>query len=341
MKTMRFLVAIGLAFLIGCAGSTALRSGKVYYEKNEDYPKAEEMLRKAVAEEPDNWEAYLYLALALAQQDKFDEAREAFQTSKELVPEEKKRMVTDNQRSFFVTNYNKGITANSTRNYKEAVHYFERAVAIDPDDAKGHINLGVAYSMIDEDEKSLQAFKDAVEADPTAIEAWRNLGISYQGIREYALARDAFEKVVELAPDDADALFSLGDMYFNSKEYEKALENYTRAAEIKTDDAALHYQVGASNFSLERYADAALAFQKAAAMSGDEDGDLYKDAMFNLGVSYIKVEEYDAAIATLERVLQIEETVELHEMLGAAYGKKGMKDKAIAEFERAKELSEK
>lgn len=339
MKTMRFLVAIGLAFVIGCGGSTALRSGKVYYEKNEDYPKAEEMLRKAVAEEPDNWEAHLYLALALAQQDKFDEAREAFATSKELVPEEKKEMVTNNQRSFFVTNYNKGITANSTRNYKEAVHFFERAVAVDPDDAKGHVNLGVAYSMIGDGEKSLQAFKNAVEADPASVEAWRNLGISYQGMSEYLLARDAFGKVVELEPDDADALFSLGDMYFNEREFEKALENYTRAAEIKTEDAALHYQIGASNFSLERFADAALAFQKAAAMSGEQDRDLYKDAMFNLGVSYIKVEEYDAAISTLERAMQIEETVELHEMLGAAYGKKGMKDKAIAEFERAKEMS--
>lgn len=339
MRVSRVILAITLVIVVGCGGSTALRSGKVYYEKNKDYPRAEEWLRKAVVEEPTSWEAHLYLGLALAQQEKYGEAAGVFKKARELAPEAKKTLVHDNQRSFFVANYNKGITANSTMNYREAVDYFEKAVAIDPDDPKGFVNLGVAYSMLDEDEKSLQAFKRAVEADSSSVDGWRNLGITYQAMREFVLATEAFSRVVELAPDDTDGLFSLGDMYFNEKEYEKALQSYTKAAETRGDDAALQYQIGASYFSLQKYDDAVQAFQKAAALSQDRDTDLYKDTMFNLGVAYIKLEEYDAAIATLERVLQIDETAELHEMLGAAYSKKGMKDKAIEEFEKAKELS--
>jgi tetratricopeptide (TPR) repeat protein len=339
MKVYKIALAIALVFVIGCGGSTAFRSGKVYYEKNRDYPKAEEWLRKAVAQEPNNWEAHLYLALALAQQEKYSDAAVMFKKAREIAPEAKKEHVYNNQRSFFVNNYNKGITANSTMNYQEAVEFFKMAVAVDPDDPKGYVNLGVAYSMLDDTENALNSFRQGAEADPTSVDAWRNLGITYQATRQFALATEAFTRVVELAPDDSDGLFSLGDMFFNEREFEKALEPYMKAAEYRGDDAALQYQIGATYFSLQNYAEAGEAFQKAAALSQDKEPTLYKDAMFNLGVAYIKLEDYDAAIATLERVLEIEETVELHEMLGAAYGKKGMKDKAIEEFERAKELS--
>ena len=71
MKVYRLTVVALLMFVIGCGGSTYLRSAKVYYERNKDYPKAEEFARKAVAEEPNNWEAYIYLAQALAQQEKY------------------------------------------------------------------------------------------------------------------------------------------------------------------------------------------------------------------------------------------------------------------------------
>ncbi len=339
MKVYKPALILFLMVVIGCGGSTYLRSAKVYYEKNKDYPKAEEFARKAVAEEPNNWEAYVYLGQALAQQEKFSEAAEAFKKGREVAPEAKKQLVYDIQRSFFVINYNKGITANSTMNYAEAAEFFEKAVAMDPDDPKGYVNLGVAYSMMGQSGKALEAFRGGVEADSTSVDAWRNLGITYQSTGDFAAAGQAFIKVVELAPDDSDGLFSLGDMYFNQKDFEKSLEYYLRAAEARTDDAALQYQIGAAYFSLENYTEAGQGFQRAAALARDKDPDLYKDAMFNLGVAYIQMENFDAAISTLETVLQIEETAELHEMLGAAYSKKGMKDRAIQEFEKARELT--
>jgi tetratricopeptide (TPR) repeat protein len=335
------LAAISLA-VVGCGGSTNFTSAKVYYYKNEDFVRAENFAKKAVADEPDNWEAHLILAMALAKQEKYTEAEQAFREAHRIAPEDKKEMVYNNQHSFFVELFNKGITATSTMNYEEAVEYLEKAVAIEPGYAKGQINLGVTYSLLKQQDKALAAFKRAVEFDPEAVDGWRNLGITYQAMKEYDLASEAFAKVVELAPDDTDGLFSLGDMYFNRKDFEKALENYNKAVENKADDAALQYQIGASYFSLSNYPDAAGAFQKAAALAQqdvDNQG-LYKDAMFNLGITYIKTEQFDDAISIFQRVLEIEETAEVHEMLGAAYTKKGMKEEAMAEFDRAKHLSE-
>jgi tetratricopeptide (TPR) repeat protein len=329
---------VGLLLVVGCGGSTAFRSGKVYYEKNKDYVKAEEMFRQAIAEEPQNWEPHLYLALALAQQEKYSEAEKSFTEAHGIAPEEKKELVYGNQHKFFVDNYNQGITQNSTKNYEEAVEFFKKAVAVEPTYAKGHVNLGVAYSMLNDNDKALAAFEEAVRVDPSSVEAWENLGITYQTMSEYAKAREAFAKVVELDPEYVNGKFALADMYFNEGNYEKALEFYEETAEAKSDDPALQYQIGASNFSLEKYSEAAMAFQKAAALSKDTDMELYFDAMYNLAIAYLRVEEYEAARGTTERLLEMRETADLHELLGRILSRMGMKDEAIKEYEKAREL---
>jgi tetratricopeptide (TPR) repeat protein len=328
MKVLKAAVVVGLLLVVGCGGSTAFRSGKVYYEKNKDYVKAEQMFRQAIDEEPQNWEAHLYLALSLAQQEKYSDAEKAFTRARELAPEEKKDLVYGNQHQFFVKNYNQGITRNSTKNYEEAVEFFKKAVAVEPTYAKGHVNLGVAYSMLNENDKALAAFEEAVRVDPNSVEAWENLGITYQAMKEYTKAREAFAKVVELDPEYVNGKFALADMYFNEGNYEKALEFYEQAAEVKSDDSALQYQIGASNFSLERFSEAAMAFQRAAALSQDTDMDLYFDAMYNLAISYLRLEEYDAAKATTERLLEMRETSDLHELLGRILSRMGLKDEA-------------
>lgn len=338
MKSLKALVVVGLLFAIGCGGSTAFRSGKVYYEKNKDYVKAEEMFKQAIEEEPQNWEAHLYLALALAQQEKYAEAEESFTYAREIAPEDKKELVYGNQHKFFVDNYNQGITRNSTKNYDEAVEFFKKAVAVEPTYAKGHVNLGVAYSMLGENDKALAAFQEAVRVDPTSVEAWENLGITYQAMREYTKAREAFAKMVELDPDNVNGKYALADMYFNEGNHEKALEFYEQTAETQTDDPALQYQIGASNFSLEDYSEAAMAFQKAAALAKDSDVDLYRDSMYNLAISYLRLEEYEAARATTERLLELGETADMYELLGRILSKMGLKDEAIKAYEKAKEL---
>ena len=103
MKVYKAALILFLMVVIGCGGSTYLRSAKVYYEKNKDYPRAEEFARKAVAEEPNNWEAYVYLGQALAQQEKFSEAAGVFKKGREVAPEAKKQLVYDIQRSFDLT----------------------------------------------------------------------------------------------------------------------------------------------------------------------------------------------------------------------------------------------
>jgi len=141
------------------------------------------------------------------------------------------------------------------------------------------------------------------------------------------------------------ALYSLGNIYYDSKDYKKALEYYAQAAEIKGDDPWLQYQIGVSDLLLERYTEAVPALLRCSELTvnstSEEDTGLYQDAMYNLGICYLQMQDYDKAIGTLESLLARQKSVEIHEALGRAYSRKGMTDRALEELKKADELRKK
>ncbi|HVP57773.1 MAG TPA: tetratricopeptide repeat protein [bacterium] len=357
MKTLKIiaagaLIALVVVALVGCGGGTSsvnMRSGKVYFYQNKDYVKAEELFRKAIAEEPTNWEAYYFLGLSLTQQAKFKDAGEAFDKAHDLAPADKKTQVVDTQKQYFSDHFKAGRSAMQSNNLKEAIAEFENAVGVYPHDASAYVNLAFVHRQLGETDDALNAAKKAVSIDSTSIYAWSNLAAIYQGAKDDKAAAEALQKVVDLKPTEKEvlsgALYSLGNIHYDAKEYQKALEYYDKAAEIKADDPWLQYQIGVSHLLLEKYPEALPALQKCADLTKsstreDEKG-LYQDAMYNLGICYIQMQDYDKAIFTLESLLTVQENVEIHEALGRAYSKKGMKDRAIDELKKADVLRNK
>jgi tetratricopeptide (TPR) repeat protein len=346
MKTVKYLIFIATIIAIGCGGSTAFRSGKTYFYQHKDYAQAEDAFRQAIQDEPDNWEAYSYLAQSLARQEKYDEARGYFVTAREKAPDDEKKMIVkETQRTFFVDHAKRGITALNTDNFEEAVYQFEMATSVYDEDPVGWVNLGVSYSNMaptaevpEPEVKAMEAFQRSVDVDPTYVEGWRNLGISYRNAGDFAKAQEAFEKVVELAPEDVDGLLSLGDVSFNIEDYDKALDSYQKAADLEPENYDLQFSLGAAYFNRERYAEAGQAFQKAAAGAMGTDAGLYEDALYRLGFSYVKTENYEAAISTLSTLIAVSDKPEYHELLGTAYTKAGQTDAAVKEFQKAKEM---
>ena len=346
MRTVKYIIILAVVFALGCGGSTAFRSGKTYLLQDKNYEKAENFLRQATQEEPDNWEAHYFLALALAEQEKYSEAKASFIRARELAPDpDKEFKVREHQKGFFTDHAKRGITALRNGEYREAAAEFKQAVAVYDEDPVGFVNLGVAYSNMSPTETvpdptaaAMEAFEQAVEVDPTSIDGWRNLGISYRNNGQYEEAMEAFGKVVELDPEDLDALLARGDVAFSLQNYEKALESYSRAAEIDPENWDLQFSLGAAYFNQDRIEEAGMAFQKAAAGAKDSNPALYEDAMYRLGFSYVKIGNYEAAIPTLQTLIEFSPKPEYYELLGTAYTKAKMTNEAVEAFQKAKEL---
>ncbi|MBI5787918.1 MAG: tetratricopeptide repeat protein [Candidatus Schekmanbacteria bacterium] len=125
------------------------------------------------------------------------------------------------------------------------IEYYNRALSIDPEDAKTHNNLGVLY-------KKKGLFKEAITHYEMALDvpgyetpefAHNNLGVIYREMKEYKKAIEHFQAAVDFDPKFAKAYNGMGMAYKSLGEYEKAAECFRNAVEIQPDYVQAEYNL--------------------------------------------------------------------------------------------------
>jgi len=149
----------------------------------------------------------------------------------------------------------------------QALSSYERAVALDPKNARALEGQGGLLVLAGDQEHAVTAFRQATESDPSSATAWYNLGTSLHALERGKEAREALLKAVEVNPEFTQALNSLGVL-----------------ARLDNDDQA------------------ALVFFRRAAAS--DPG--YAKAWFNTGNVYEIAEQFDKARDAYERALNID-----------------------------------
>lgn len=84
--------------------------------------------------------------------------------------------------------------------YKEAVTYYNRALAIGPNNVDVRVDMGASYYALGQVDKALEAFKTATQINPNHAMAWYNLGIAYKAKGDVANQRFAWNKFLTLQP---------------------------------------------------------------------------------------------------------------------------------------------
>ena len=81
-----------------------------------------------------------------------------------------------------------GLKALDAGNSAAAVDSFTKAVAADPSDYSAHFNLGLAYSMSNQDALAIPEYKKTLELHPGLYEAQLNLAMSLLNAKDPAAA---------------------------------------------------------------------------------------------------------------------------------------------------------
>ncbi len=117
---------------------------------------------------------------------------------------------------------------------EEEFEVYKQAIKINPDDAKAHYDLGLAYGESIKWKKAIKSYKQAVRINPDYAEAHLELGIAYNITVKYKKAIKAFKESIRIDPDYAEAHYYLGVAYIdlndeeelNEKLRDSALEQY-------------------------------------------------------------------------------------------------------------------
>jgi tetratricopeptide (TPR) repeat protein len=119
------------------------------------------------------------------------------------------------------------IDANQKR-YGAAEGWFEKALAITPDDSATWFNLAYVRESSGSPATAIPAFMESVRCSPNQDVAWYGLGMAHARLGQHTDAVAAFEKVAELQPMFGDGLYQLGMAYHHNNAPEKVKQVVVR-----------------------------------------------------------------------------------------------------------------
>ena len=95
----------------------------------------------------------------------------------------------------------------------------ERAVALDPDSAKGHTCLGTVYASRGRYQEAVQQFQRAVQTDPTSEGAYRGLASAYERLGRLSEAENTYQLAIQVRPEYWAGYGWLGSFYSHQAKY--------------------------------------------------------------------------------------------------------------------------
>jgi tetratricopeptide (TPR) repeat protein len=127
-----------------------------------------------------------------------------------------------------------------TGRISEAIRCHECAIRLEPSTIAYHVNLGAALRDAGESLRAIEAYKDAVALDPRFAQAYNNLGVvlADEGRLDEAIA--SFHRAIEIDRNYADAHTNLGVTLYANRRAEESVAHCRRAVELNPDFAKAH-----------------------------------------------------------------------------------------------------
>jgi TolB-like protein/Tfp pilus assembly protein PilF len=208
---------------------------------------------------------------------------------------------------------------------RKSIQLFEKALSIDPQYALAYAGLADSYCVLgwaydrpsDMFPKAHMAAERALAIDPNLAEAYPAIGFARLAYDwDPAGSKEAFDKGLTLNPRYANAHHWYTMYLMWTGRPDEALASARRAQKLDPGSVMISWSVGTALYVTRNYAAAADQLQRTLEMEPD-----FPPAMQMLGMVYLRMERYEAAIETYHR---------LHELGG--YGVAGRRAEALEEL---------
>ena len=125
--------------------------------------------------------------------------------------------------------------------FDAAVEQFRRALALRPDYADAHNNLGIALTTQGRIDEAIVHYERAIALKPDHADAHNNLGVALAVRGNLDEAMVHYERALAIDPNHAGAHNNLGIAFKDQGRFDDALAQYGRAIAIRPAYAEAHY----------------------------------------------------------------------------------------------------
>jgi tetratricopeptide (TPR) repeat protein len=119
-----------------------------------------------------------------------------------------------------------------------AVRHFSASLALKPDSAPAHYNLGTALTVAKRLDEAAAEYRRALQIDPAYANAYNNLGSVLLSQRRFADAIAAYREVVRLQPAAPAGFANLAAAYAAAGQFEQAVEAIDVALRLSPPEPA-------------------------------------------------------------------------------------------------------
>ena len=120
----------------------------------------------------------------------------------------------------------------------QAIHFLNRATAIDNSDGQSWYILGRCHMAQRQYNKAYDAYQQAVYRDVKNPTFWCSIGVLYHQLNQQRDALSAYTKALNLNPYLSEVWFNLGTLYESCKQYPDSLDAFQRALELEPANEA-------------------------------------------------------------------------------------------------------
>src|SRR5215212_1797923 len=145
--------------------------------------------------------------------------------------------------------------------YEEAIVYFDRALAIDPNDIDALINKGIALDGLRRYQEAILYYDSALAIDPNDIDALINKGADLYNLGRHEEAIGYFDRALAIDPNNASALYNKGNSLAGLKNCVEAIRYYDEVLSIDPNYRPALVNKGACLGNLGRHQEAARYFE--------------------------------------------------------------------------------
>jgi tetratricopeptide (TPR) repeat protein/cellulose biosynthesis protein BcsQ len=233
----------------------------------------------------------------------------------------------------------KGDEEADKKNFDEAIKKYTEAIRLDPSYTIAYYSRGRAYLGKERFDEALADFNEAIRLDANYVKAYVGRGDVYWQKRDLDRALGDYNHAIQLDPKLSDAYTKRGKVLTEQNNLEKAVIDYNHAIELSPSDSTAYLWRGAARSKSGDYDHALTDFNSAIELNPKlTDAHLKRAETFRLrdrsGDNEQAITEYTKAI----NQTPYDPKIYIHR--AETYLKSKKREQAIADFERARDLSE-
>lgn len=215
-----------------------------------------------------------------------------------------------------------------------AIASYRQAVALNPDSFLTHYQLGQALVQQGYNSEATHYFRKAIQLNSGFFDAYYELGKILLEQKQLEEATACFQHAVQLVPTDAESHYSLGEALKIQGQAEKASTSYRRAIELNPEFYWSYQRLGEVLTVLNRLKEATECYRRAIELNPD----------FYLSYLYLadileRQNQIQEAITYYKKTIELNpESFTAPYQLGRSLAKLGRLDEAIASYHHSIKL---